>query len=185
MKRTPKFLALLAATAATIAVAGCHDGPAAPTAPTDPPIEIKTPVSATITSITVTKFPAKKGDGSDWDFSLISGGYRPDLYVILTAADQAADYVSNVVDDADATKDYTFTKPYSAYDGSLPARLPYDASRRVYVMDKDVGGDDDRVGWITVNLPHAYQDDNARDLNYTFTDSGNRLSVKVSGTWSY
>jgi hypothetical protein len=52
-------------------------------------------------------------------------------------------------------------------------------------MDEDFGGDDDRVGWITVNLPRAYKGDNAREFDHTFTDSGDRLSVRIYGTWGY
>jgi hypothetical protein len=184
MKRIAKSLVLPAA-AAMIVVAGCTSSPTAPDTPEPPPVEIRTPISAVIQSISVTKFPAKTSDGSDWDISLITASKRPDLYVILTADGQAADYVSDVVSNAETGKVYTFTKPGSAYDGTLPALLPYDHSRRVYVMDADVGGDPDRLGWITVNLPHAYRGDNARDLDYTFTDSGNRLSVRVRGYWNF
>lgn len=182
MKLARTSLAALTAAAALVTT-GCNGSN--PTAPQAPPPEIKTPVGAVVTSISVTKFPAKKTDGSYWDFSLITADRRPDLYVILTAANQAADYVSNTVSNAVTGTVYTFTKAKDSSVGHLPAYLPYDTSRRVYVMDDDFGGDDDRLGWITVNLPHAYGGDNARSLDYTFTDSGNRLSVRVRGTWNY
>jgi hypothetical protein len=186
MNRTQR-LAALAAAAGTLFLFGCgkSDNPMAPEAPSPPPVEIKTPTGAFVTSIAVTKFPSKTTSGADWDISLLAASRRPDLYVVLTAEGRFADYTSNVVTNAEFGKVYTFTKPYSEYDGSLPALLPYDTSRRVYLMDQDVGGDPDRLGWITVNLPKAYGNDNASAMDYTFTDSGNRISIRVRGTWKY
>jgi len=178
MKRSSLILLpLLIAT--SLGSLGCEKSPTAP-AVTAPPA--RTPVQATITRIDVTKFPANAPNGSSWDVSLIASARRPDLYVILTPSTGGSDYVSTTVSDAESTKNYSFTRAAS---GGLPATIPYGTSRRVYVMDEDFGGDDDRVGWITVNLPAAYQNDEARTFDHTFTDSGNRLSVRVYGTWGY
>jgi hypothetical protein len=172
-------------TCATLALAtSCRNSPTAP-ATTTPPPTIQTPIAAEIQSISITKFPAKAADGSDWDVSLITSARRPDLYVLLTVDGKPADYISNIANDATTGTTYRFTQPYDATSGSLPAKLAYDASHRIYVMDSDFGGGDDRVGWITVNLPHAYGGDNARTLDYTFADSGDRLRVRVQGTWLY
>lgn len=77
-----------------------------------------------------------------------------------------------------------FARPRSTHDREPDP--PIDAvpctSRRVYVMDGDFGRGDDRVGWITVNLPKAYRD-SARQFSYSFTGSGKRLTVYVEGTW--
>jgi len=175
-------LALLLPLIVTMFVApGCGKSPTAPDVQAPAPTPM-TPITATITHIDVTKFPATTPDGSNWDFSLIASARRPDLYVILTPLSGASDFVSTTASDAESTKDYAFTRAAS---GGLPATIPYGTSRRIYVMDEDFGGDDDRIGWITVNLPAAYQKDNARNFDHTFTDSGNRLSVRVRGTWSY
>lgn len=187
MKRIPRLGAVVAAAVGTLFLFGCDKGsnPVGPEDPGPPPVEIKTPKAVIVTSIAVTKFPAKTTSGEDWDYSLFTASRRPDLYVVLTVDGHFADYTSNVVTDAEFNKVYTFTKPYSVYDGSLPAQIPYDTSRRVYLMDQDVGGDPDRLGWITVNVPKAYGNDNASAMNYTYTDSGNRLSIRVRGTWIY
>jgi hypothetical protein len=186
MTRTPFHAALIAGAALALVAAGCGNSPTAPEAQAGPPpVGIKTPIGAVIQAISVTRFPSQKSDGSDWDLSLIVASRRPDLYVLLTVPNLVAEYVSNVVLDAEQGKTYKFTQPGSSYDGALPQTLPYDGSRRIYVMDEDVGGDDDRVGWITVNLPAAYQDDNARYLDYTYRDSGNRINVRVQGVWLY
>jgi len=187
MRRTSKLAAVAAVAAGTLFLFGCNESsnPMAPENAGPPPVEIKTPTGVIVTSVAVTKWPAKTTSGSDWDISLITASKRPDLYVILKVDGHFADYTSNVVTNAEYGKVYTFTKPYSAYDGSLPAKIPYDTSRRVYVMDQDVGGDPDRLGWITVNVPKAYKNDNANAMDYTYTDSGNRLSIRVRGTWTY
>ena len=187
MRRIPKLMAVAATAAGTLFLFGCDksDNPMAPENPGPPPVEIKTPTGVIVTSIAVTKWPSKTTSGSDWDISLFAASRRPDLYVIFKVDGQFADYTSNVVTDAEFNRVYTFTNPYSAYDGRLPAKVPYDSSRRVYVMDQDVGGDPDRLGWITVNVPNAYRNDNASAMDYTYTDSGNRLSVRVRGTWTY
>jgi hypothetical protein len=187
MKRIPKLGAVVAAAASALFLFGCNESsnPVAPENPEPPPVEVKTPTGVIVTSISLTKWPSKTTSGDDWDVSLFAASRRPDLYVILKVDGHFADYTSNVVTDAEYGKVYTFTKPYSAYDGQLPATIPYDTSRRVYVMDQDVGGDPDRLGWITVNVPKAYDNDNANQMDYTYTDSGNRLSVRVRGTWTY
>jgi len=187
MKRIPKLEAVVAAAVGTLVLFGCDksSNPVAPENAGPPPVEIKTPTGVIVTSVALTKFPAKTTSGDDWDFSLLTASKRPDLFVILKVDGHFADYTSNVVTDAEFNKVYTFTKPYSAFDGSLPAKIPYDTSRRVYVMDQDVGGDPDRLGWITVNVPRAYGNDNASAMDYTYTDSGNRLSIRVRGTWTY
>lgn len=182
MRHPIRSYALLLAFAAAAGVSGCSKSPTAPEVTTEPAPTINTPITATITKIVVTKFPSKKANGDNWDSSVIASARRPDLYVILTRENEPSDYVSTTVSDATSGTSYTFT---SAVSGHLPATIPYGTSRRVYVMDDDFGGDDDRVGWITVHLPHAYGQDNARNLDYTFTDSGNRLSVRVVGTWAY
>jgi hypothetical protein len=183
MYRSPLPLPILALVAVSCLAAGCGKSPTAPEPASPPPAPvIQTPVEATITKIVVTKFPAQKSDGSDWDLSAIASSRRPDVYVSLQVPNQFPDFVSTTVNDAVSTHDYTFTTPVI---GGLPDHIPYGSSRRVYVMDADFGGDDDTVGWITVNLPAAYRDDNARTLDYTFTDTPGRLSVRVVGTWSY
>jgi len=187
MHRIPKLAAVAAMAAGTLFLFGCNESsnPMAPENTGPPPVEIKTPKGVIVTSIAATKWPSKTTSGEYWDISLFTASKRPDLYVILTADGHFADYTSNVVTDAEYNKVYTFTKPYSAYDGKLPATIPYDTSRRVYLMDQDVGGDPDRLGWITVNVPNAYKNDNANAMDYTYTDSGNRLSIRVRGTWTY
>jgi len=172
--------ALLALVAAGLG--GCGKHTTAPEVPAVTEPVILTPINATIKKIEVVKFPAKAPDGSDWDVSIVASYRRPDLFVALTRENQPGDYTSNTVTNAVPGTRYTFT---AAVSGRLPATIPYGTSRRVYVMDEDFGGDHDRVGWITVNLPKAYGQDNARNLDYTFTDSGNRLSVRVVGTWAY
>ena len=187
MKRNFSSLALFSLAAFAVLAMGCGKSPTAPqaAAPDPAPIVIAKPVAAVIQAISVTKFPSKKSDGGDWDASLFVASRRPDLYVILEIPSIVTEYVSNVETDAEFGKTHTFTKPYDALDGSLPARIVYDNRHRIYVMDKDVGGDDDQVGWITVNLPSAYHNDNSEILDYTFTDSGGRLSVRIQGEWRY
>jgi hypothetical protein len=187
MNRIPKLAAIVAAAAGTLFLFGCNQSsnPMGPEDAGPPPVEVKIPTGVIVSSISVTKWPSKTTSGDDWDVSLFAASRRPDLYVVLTVDGHIPDYTSNVVTDAEFGKVYTFTKAYSVYDGSLPATLPYDTSHRVYVMDQDVGGDPDRLGWITVNVPKAYRNDNASDMDYTYTDSGNRLSVRVRGTWKY
>jgi hypothetical protein len=189
MNRPARFLAPALCVATALIASGCGKSPTAPEAPTtDPaptPTPVQEPVAAVIQSISVTKFPSKKLDGSDWDASLFTASRRPDPYVTLEIPSTLLAYVSNVVTDAEFGKTYTFTQPYDAFSGSLPARIPYGSSYRIYVMDKDVGSDDDRVGWITVDLPHAYPNDNTTDLDYTFADSGDRIHVRVRGHWTY
>jgi len=180
MRYPIRSIALLAAVAAGLG--GCGKSATAPDIPAGTEPAILTPINATITKIEVVKFPAKKANGDDWDLSIIASYRRPDLFVVLTRENERGDYTSNTVTNAVPGTRYTFT---SAVSGRLPATIPYGTSRRIYVMDEDVGGDHDRVGWITVNLPGAYGQDNARNLDYTFTDSGNRLSVRVVGTWAY
>ena len=183
MYRVPKLLAVLAL-AAGLAASGCKESPTAPESsapPTTPPPTVKTPVSMTIQSITILKFPAKKTDGSDWDLSLIAADRRPDLYVVLNADNVAADYTSGVISNAAQGNTYVFDSVTSG----LRASLPFDSSRRLYVMDDDIGSADDRLGWVTVNLPAAYNDDGATAMGYTYTDSGGRLSVWIRGTWNY
>lgn len=182
MKRVLTFALALPTLAASLGLVGCGKNPTAPEPQAPAPDPIMTPTTASIDKIVITKFPAKTTSGDDWDISILVASRRPDLYVILTPVNGVADYVSNTVSNATTGTHYTFTQAES---GALPAYIPYGTSRRVYVMDEDFGGDDDRLGWITVNLPLAYQGDNARNLDYTFTDSGNRLSVRVIGTWSY
>lgn len=186
MKRTLRNLTAAALAALALAGAGCGKSPTAPEQATQPPpVQIQTPIEALVSSIAVTKFPATKSDGSAWDLSAIVASRLPDLYVVLQVPGQIPDYTSSTVVNADPSKPHTFNESRSLYDGSLPIVLPYDDSYRIYVMDEDVGGDPDRVGWITVNVPRAYRQDNARDLDYTYTDSGNRLSVRIRGLWKY
>lgn len=187
MKSRFRGFAHVALAALVMLVAGCGKSPTAPQAdaPDPPPVEVAKPVAAVIQAISVTKFPGKKSDGSDWDVSLLAASRRPDPYVILQIPSIVTEYVSNVETNAVSGRTYTFTKPYSAFDGSLPARIVYDNRHRIYVMDKDVGGDDDQMGWITVNLPNAYHNDNSVVLDYTFTDSSRRLSVRIVGEWRY
>ena len=183
MKRSIAFVILIPLLAGAFALTGCGKSPTAPAARVpDPGPSHTVPIKAVITKIVVTKFPAKKSDGSDWDLSPLTASRRPDLYVILEPTAGAADYVSNTVTDALSSEPHAFTLAVS---GELPADIPYGTSRRIYFIDEDFGGDDDRVGWITVNLPLAFDSDNDRGFNYTFTDSGNRLSVQVIGTWDY
>jgi hypothetical protein len=183
MKHRVPFAMLIPALVAAIAMTGCNS-PTEPAAQTpDPPPAEAVPIRATINKIIVTKFPEKKSDGSDWDLSLLVASRRPDLYVVLEpSAGGAADFVSTTVADAPFGGAQTFTQAVS---GGLPADIAYGSSRRIYVMDEDFGGDDDQVGWITVNLPLAYGGGGARALDYTFADSGNRLNVRVVGTWYY
>ncbi|MGE5176700.1 MAG: hypothetical protein ACM3JJ_10035 [Hyphomicrobiales bacterium] len=187
MHRLPKLAALVVATAGTILLSGCNSGsnPMAPDNSGPPPVTIKTPTGLIVSSIAVTKWPSTTLSGAEWDVSIFPSARRPDLYVVLTEDGHIPDYTSNVITDSVYGTVYTFTKSYSVYDGALPTKIPYDTSRRVYVMDQDVGGDPDRLGWITVNVPKAYQNDNASAMDYTYTDSGNRLSVRVRGTWTY
>lgn len=184
MYRAPKLLALLAVLA-TIAVSGCGESPTAPESPDSPAEPVKTPVSAVITSIGITEMPAKKADGSDWDLALLAADRRPDLYVVLREGDQPADFTSGTISNVLTDGTYVFQHPKDSSSGKLPATLPYGSTHRVYVMDDDFGSGDDRLGWITVNLPAAYRGDNATILNYIYTDSGGRLSVWIRGTWNY
>lgn len=181
MYRTPKPLVLLAAVAALVA-SGCKESPTAPESPepptVPPPPAVMTPVSAVITSISITDFPATKTDGSDWDLSLIAEDRRPDLYAIVQAGTQTPDFTSSTFSNAMHNHTYVFTN-------GLPITLAYDSSRRVNVMDDDFGSADDRLGWITLNLPAAYRGDNSSILNYDYTDSGRRLTVWIQGTWNY
>ena len=187
MNRITRLGTALAAVVGTFILAGCgkSSNPVAPEVTGPAPVTINTPTGVIVSSIAVTKWPAKTTSNQTWDISLFAAAQRPDLYVVLTVDGRVPDYSSNVVTDAEYGKVYTFTQPYSVHDGRLPATLPYDTSRRVYLMDQDVGGDPDRLGWITLNLPNAYGNDNASSMDYTFTDSGRRLSVRVRGTWTY
>jgi hypothetical protein len=180
MKRPALFL-MLPVLAATFGTVGCDKSPTAPEVTPAPPPPM-TPIQATITRIDVTKFPGSKSDGNTWDASVIASARRPDLYVVVAPTSGADDFVSITVQDAQTGQVHAFTRGVT---GALPANIPYGSSRRVYVMDEDFGGDDDRVGWITLNLPRAYKGDNARDFDHTYTDSGDRLSVRVYGTWGY
>jgi hypothetical protein len=181
MKR-PALILLLPVLAATLGTLGCDKSPTAPTAapPTPAP---RTPIQATISRIDVEKFPAAKTDGSNWDASLIVSARRPDLYVMLTPITGASDFISPTRTDAQNNQVHAFSRWPSG--DNLAAVIPYGNSRRVYVMDEDFGGDDDRVGWITVNLAAAYKGDEAGTFSHLFTDSGDRLSVRVYGTWGY
>lgn len=174
----------MSALAVAIAVSSC--GKSSPTAPAvagpPPTPTIQTPVSATITKIQVTKWPAKTTGGDDWDSSILASARRPDIYVTLSKTTGGDEYVSNTDADVVAGTTLTFTQAVS---GSLPDLVHYGTDHRVYVMDEDFGGDDDTMGWITLNLPSAYANDNARFLDHTFTDSANRISVRVVGIWSY
>ena len=73
----------------------------------------------------------------------------------------------------------------TAKSGGLPAAIPYGTSYRVYVMDEDIDGADDQVGWITVNLPGIYGNDNAPRFDHTFQDSNDRIRIHVVGDWTY
>ncbi|HTO90722.1 MAG TPA: hypothetical protein VMJ70_06280 [Candidatus Sulfotelmatobacter sp.] len=190
MKPTSWIPALFAFAALILVASGCGKSPTSPDptanqATIPPTVGIRTPLEGVVTSISVTRFPSKKSDGSDWDLSAISSSRRPDLYVVLQVPGHMPDYTSGTTANAESGKTYSFNTAASALDGSLPQVLRYDASHRIYVMDEDVGGDDDRVGWITVNLPAAYRQDNSRTLDYTYTDTEGRLSVRIRGTWSY
>jgi len=186
MNRITRLAAIAGAIGGILLLAGCGKS-SSPMAPeTGPaPIETMTPTGVIVSSIAVTKWPAKTTSNATWDISIFTSAQRPDLYVVLGVEGRVPDYTSNVVTDAEYGKAYTFTRAYSVYDGKLPTKLPYDTSHRIYVMDQDVGGDPDRLGWITVNVPRAYGNDNANAMDYTYTDSGNRLSVRVRGTWTY
>jgi hypothetical protein len=182
MNRPISFLALVTAVTALTAT-GCGKNPTAPEAgKPDPGPTIMTPLNATISKIEIAKFPSRTTGGDEWDISVVAASRRPDLYVVLTRPNLPGDFTSNTVSNAEYGTKYGFT---TGPGGDLPATIPYGTSRRVYVMDEDFGGSPDRLGWITVHLPNAYQDDNARDFDHTFTDSGNRLSVRVMGTWAY
>lgn len=176
------------ALAIAVALGSSSCGKSNPMAPVDPASgagpgpTIVTPISAVITRIQVTKFPSRKQDGSDWDSSISPAARRPDLYVDIPSPSGGDEYVSNTVSDATTGTVYTFT---SSVAGELPDVIAYGTSHRVYVMDEDFGGGDDTVGWITLNLPAAYGQDNARYLDHTFTDSARRISVRVYGIWNY
>ena len=184
MTRFVRTAVLFASAVFALSAAGCGKSPTAPDplATEPPPAQVKTPVGVIVSSISVTKFPSKTTDGKDWDISLFTADKRPDLYVSLAVPNSIPDYTSNTVTNAEFGKVYTFTKAASVYDGSLP---DYDTSHRIYLMDADVGGDPDRLGWITVNVPAAYNGDNASAFDHTYTDSGNRVSIRVRGTWKY
>jgi len=176
-------LVLMAAVAVALAASGCSkSSPTAPQVPTPSPT-IFTPISAVITRIQVTKWPAKATSGASWDNSVIVSARMPDIYVdIPNPAGGGNEYVSNTVTDVPAGTVLSFEQ---AVAGGFPVTIPYGADYRIYVMDSDVGGDDDRLGWITINLPGAYRHKNERTLDHTFTDSGKRISVRVLGEWRY
>ena len=184
--RTPRnLLASSLALAAAFVLASCGKSPVAPrTEETPPPTpEIRTPTKLILQQIVVRKFPAKKTSGSDWDASLVVNSRKPDLYIVVGQDGGLPVYSSDVRDNATPGNIYRFTYGYGT--SNLPISLPYGSQNRVYLMDRDVGGDNDRLGWITLNMASAYPDDNSSAVSHRFSDSGNRIEIEIVGTWDY
>ena len=176
----PAFLTI----AAAALLAGCGKSPTAPEAAALPPAPvIHTPSRFLLQEIVLRKFPAKTQSGEDWDYSLIASARRPDIYVYVHRTGQLPLYESDERTDATSGNVYHFTRGYGTQD--LPTYVPYTNAYRIYVMDSDVGGDHDTIGWITLNLPAIYPNDNSYEVDHVFKDSGNRIEVEVKGQWDY
>ncbi len=178
-------LALLPILAAPL-LAGCGTSPTAPqiTAVQDTASSvIHTPTKLILQQIVLRKFPATTTSGDDWDSSLIVNARKPDLYVELRQEGYTPIYSSDVRENATAGNTYRFTEGYGT--PNLPLDVPYGSAYRVYVWDRDVGGDNDRLGWITLNLPAAYPRNNSFEVDHTYRDSAGRIEVEIIGQWSY
>ena len=178
---------LLTALAATLT--GCGRD-ALPTAPgqaeeVTPPAEtIRTPKKMQITSITVTKMPAKNGD-RNWDLDLSPIDKKnkyPDLYVSLQRPGALPAFASKTIMNAKPSSSHACNRPASEYDGSLPHEFPYGQTYKITGMDDDFGGNT-KIGHVTVNPSRIYKKDNATTFTKTLTSGS--FKVKIKGNWLY
>lgn len=185
MKTPRNPLASSLTLAAALLLAGCGKSPVAPQIEdsTPPTPEIRTPTKLILQQIVVRKFPAKKTSGSDWDASVIVNYRKPDLYVVVGQDGGLPVYSSDVRENATSGNVYRFTYGYGT--SNLPISLPYGSQYRMYLMDVDFGGDNDRLGWVTLNMLAAYPNDNSSAVSHVFKDSSDRIEIEIVGTWDY
>jgi hypothetical protein len=173
---------LIVMTVLATVLIGCDEDPTAPETPAEPdPPAI--PTHARLRTINVTKYPEKKTDGSHWDLSLVSSSRRPDIFVGLRHADSSTvlwstDHYSNV----STTAVLEWNVPPGAAGGGV---VSYGTSMRIYVWDHDADGAHDTMGWITLLMPRAYDDDEAETFDHSFTNNSGRITVRVRGEWRY
>lgn len=185
MRRSRFVLVTLPLLAAATMLSSCKS-PTSPLAQDGAPpdtIPGTTPAQLVLQQVVLRKFPAKTTSGGDWDPSPFPESRKPDIYLVIQREGYLPVYSSDIRENATAGNIYRFTTGYGTPD--LPLYVAYGSDLRVYVMDRDVGGDPDRIGWITLDLPAARRSDGSATVDHVYRDSADRIEIEIVGVWSY
>ena len=149
--------------------------------------EVNTPRAFRVERIVVTDFPGTQTDGSTWDWDPFSAGpRRPDIYVQFQDPARGLPgvlFVSEVHDDASASRDYTFDEAASFNDPGVPFTANYGTPYTLSLVDDDVGGNTTMVQ-ASVRLSSLYALDNA--TSDALTVRGDRgFTAVLHGNWLY
>ncbi len=167
------------------------DNPLGPeeTGDVEDPVVIETPKYMQIREIILTRFPANKSNGDKWDYHVFANSptRRPDIYVELgKSGSNTPVYRSDIKEDAileTAYDTFSFTRPASENDGSLPYQVSLDETYAIDIWDDDGLTVDDVMGRVYINAGGYYNDDNATFVFKTLTSGG--ITIKIEGKWIY
>lgn len=149
-----------------------------PVAPAPAPVVIETPVTYTISTITLSDFNMTNASGQPWD-ALPNVGPDPFVQVvnggtILFASTAAANVTTPGPHDMS-----------TASVGSIPITLNYGSSTKFEVYDNDGNGFTEFIGQAIMQGSYLYANDNASQFTDVEIIGTNDVKVLVSGTFSY
>ncbi|MEM6783144.1 MAG: hypothetical protein AAF624_05345 [Bacteroidota bacterium] len=149
--------------------------------------DVNTPRGFRVERIVVTDFPGTQTDGSTWDWDpFATGPRRPDIYVQFQDPARGFPgvlFISEVHDDASASRDYTFDDAASGNDPDVPFTANYGTPYTLSLVDDDVGGNTTMVQ-ADVRLSSLYALNNAtRDELTVRGDRG--FTAVLHGNWLY
>ncbi|MEM8600463.1 MAG: hypothetical protein AAGF99_11120 [Bacteroidota bacterium] len=149
--------------------------------------DVNTPRAFRVERIVVTDFPGTQSNGDPWDWDPFSEGpRRPDIYVQFQDPARGLPgvlFVSEVHDDASASRAYTFDDAASGNDPDVPFTANYGTTYTLSLVDDDFGGNTTMVQ-ASVRLSSLYALDNAtRDALTVRGDRG--FTAVLHGNWLY